>query len=516
MEGEDNLSYESVKQDNVTEYNVYEFVELSQTSAVEERRAEEPKDMEKRKDKEPKTWNKPIIIIIIVLLSLIVILQVGILCLLLAQMSTRDTPCITGATTGAIAGNNKYPNFTQWANDIVNKVNSNVTGSLPDFNEWANGVVSKVNSNVTGSLPDFNEWANGVVSKVNSNVTGSLPDFNEWANGVSQNTLQLFQNNTNFTELDKQILQTTRDSAQKLINIVNTLSNIQDTSTSTAGVADDTLLFTKQTLMLLNNSRLVLPTSCKQIQNQIPTSPSGNYVLASDFGSTYYTAYCNMEELCGSGGGWTRLAYLDMNDSTVNCPSGFRLYQSGGVRACGRPVTYNGGSCVSVQFPSNGISYSQVCGSVKGYQYGGPNAIYSYRNDINSYYVDGVSITRGSPRQHVWTLMAGFSDSSTSSYSCPCNTGSTVSVQSFIGDNYFCESGNTGAGVQNILYTSDPLWDGQGCLSIASLCCNVTGIPWFHRDYGNTTTTDYIELRVCGDEGTFWEDSPVSYYEIYI
>ena len=119
-----------------------------------------------------------------------------------------------------------------------------------------------------------------------------------------------------------------------------------------------------------------------------------------------------MGELCGSGGGWTRLAYLDMSDATVNCPSGFRLYQSGGVRACGRP-TSSVGSCQSVQFPSNGISYSQVCGKVVGYQYGSPDAVDSGRgtpghhNNINSYYVDGVSITRGSPRQHVWTLMAG-------------------------------------------------------------------------------------------------------------
>ena len=89
------------------------------------------------------------------------------------------------------------------------------------------------------------------------------------------------------------------------------------------------------------------------------------------------------------------LAYLD----TQNCPSGFRLYQLGGVRACGRPVT-SSGSCASVQFPSNGISYSQICGRVTGYQYGSTDAIYqstySHRNDLNSYYVDGVSITCGS------------------------------------------------------------------------------------------------------------------------
>ena len=73
-----------------------------------------------------------------------------------------------------------------------------------------------------------------------------------------------------------------------------------------------------------------------------------------------------MDELCGSVGGWTRLAYLDITDSAENCPSGFRLYQSGGVRACGR-ATSSGGSCTSVQFQPNGISYSQVCGRVVGY-----------------------------------------------------------------------------------------------------------------------------------------------------
>ena len=100
-------------------------------------------------------------------------------------------------------------------------------------------------------------------------------------------------------------------------------------------------------------------------------------------------------------------------------------------------------------------------------------------------------------------------------YNCPCATGSTQQVQSFIGDHYFCESAASGT-YQQQLYTSDPLWDGQGCGSDESPCCNVTGIPWFHRDYGSTTTTDYIELRVCADEGTANEDIPVSFYEIYV
>ena len=62
-----------------------------------------------------------------------------------------------------------------------------------------------------------------------------------------------------------------------------------------------------------------------------------------------------------------------------------------------------------------------------------------------------------------------------------------------------------------ILYTKDPLWDGKGCGTHETICCSVPGLPWFHRDYGNVTTTDYIELRVCADQTTAYEDVPVKY-----
>ena len=223
-------------------------------------------------------------------------------------------------------------------------------------------------------------------------------------------------------------------------------------------------------------------------------------------------------ELCGSRGGWTKLAYLNMSDDTQDCPPGFRLYnETDEVRACGRNGTIAG--CVSVIFPSNGIRYSQICDRVKGYQYASPDAVFGYHSDdINSYYVDGVSITRGSPRQHVWTLIAGTTEAFVySPRTCPCNTGNTVHVVPFIGDNYFCESGISSINSWSyILYTADPLWDGEGCGSLEAPCCTAPGIPWFHRDYGTNTTTDYIELRVCGDEGTDNEDTPVSFYEIYV
>ena len=157
---------------------------------------------------------------------------------------------------------------------------------------------------------------------------------------------------------------------------------------------------------------------------------------------------------------------------------------------------------------------------VVGYQYGSTDGVKENVNDLNSIYLDGVSITCGSPRKHVWTLYAGVSsDYNDYGNACPCAGG--TSAQAFVGNNYFCESGTPSRYLSRILYISDPLWDGHGCHGLENSCCSVSGLPWFHRDYGTTTTTDYLELRVCGDEGTivnnaYSEDAPVSLYEIYV
>ena len=229
------------------------------------------------------------------------------------------------------------------------------------------------------------------------NVTESI----SYVRSSMDEQTQCIQNNTDVASL---INRQFENATQKLTNIVSTLNNLKSTSISTAGAVDDILLVVEELLEIQNASVLFsiqAPISCKDIKKVLPNSPTGYYHVNSR------NIYCNMEQLCGTGGGWTRLAYLDMSDSTVNCPTGFRLYQTGGIRGCGRPV--GGASCPSVEYQSNGISYSQICGRVVGYQYGSTNAVdvTSGHNDINSYYVDGVSITRGSPRQHVWTLMAG-------------------------------------------------------------------------------------------------------------
>ena len=181
------------------------------------------------------------------------------------------------------------------------------------------------------------------------------------------------------------------------------------------------------------------------------------YLLTAPDGNTH-NVYCHMGELCGTEG-WTRLAYLNMSDSTENCPAGFGLYESNGVRACGRPTSV--GSCQSIKFPFNGVSYSQVCGRVVGYQYvstSGSTAA-AGTTDINTYYLDGISITHGSPREHIWSFLAGFEEShdqGRGTLNCPCSTGSKQTLPSFVGTDYFCKSGNAQGGFQaGKLFTQD-------------------------------------------------------------
>ena len=258
-------------------------------------------------------------------------------------------------------------------------------------------------------------------------------------------------------------------------------------------------------------------TSCEAIYKKWPNKPSGYYNIRSN--KSIHIVYCNMENLCNLEGGWMRIANLDMTQAT-SCPTGFRLYTNGGVRACGRPVT-SSGSCVGKIFSSSGIKYSQVCGKVIGYQVGWPDAAAfrasSIKNNINTYYADGVSLTHGNPREHIWTLMSGATDRSTiHSNSCPCASTGPSPAPSFVGSDYYCEAGYQGSsGPQHgEFYSSDRLWDGKDCGSSETACCQSSLIPWFYKSIGNYT--DDIEMRLCCNEGTNDEDVAIEQYDIYV
>ena len=138
--------------------------------------------------------------------------------------------------------------------------------------------------------------------------------------GTEEATVQLLQDictdEMNFTNTMGLFLESAENSLQKLINIIGTLSNFKNTTISTAAVIDDLLLIVEKLSKQQNTSDLfnsITPVSCKDIKSTLPRSPTGYYYVNGR------NIYCNMGELCGSGGGWTRLAYWDMNDSTESC-----------------------------------------------------------------------------------------------------------------------------------------------------------------------------------------------------
>ena len=222
---------------------------------------------------------------------------------------------------------------------------------------------------------------------------------------------------------------------------------------------------------------------------------------------------------CGITEGWTRVVYLNMSNSSQQCPSAWEE-ASQPVRSCGR-VASTSGSCDSATFATNGRSYSRVCGHLRGYQVGYNNAFYAYNinsvSSINSYYVDGVSITYGSPRMHIWTLAVGRSDEETDASGCPCLNAGTAQYSSppFVGQNYFCESGMAIHPPNGTAVSSEPLWDGEGCPATSS-CCRFNTPPYFCRALPSTTT-DNIEIRLCGSTAsTNSEDIHIDFIEIYI
>ena len=125
---------------------------------------------------------------------------------------------------------------------------------------------------------------------------------------------------------------------------------------------------------------------------------------------------------CGDGL-WYRVAYLNMTDPSQQCPSVWREYNTSGVRACGRPVS-DGRSCPAT-FYTIDRQYSRVCGRVIGYQVGSPDGFFQsgWLDYLNQAYMDGVSITHGDPRHHIWSYAAGVYENKPSftATSCPCS-----------------------------------------------------------------------------------------------
>ena len=258
-------------------------------------------------------------------------------------------------------------------------------------------------------------------------------------------------------------------------------------------------------------------SSCKQIAELKPHYDSSYYWIQGV--SEAVGVYCEMgtKDKFGQTGGWMRIVNVDMRNNHSQCPPGLVYNVTEGRRLCRKPSLAPG--CSSTTFSTQGVRYSKVCGKVIGYQYWKPNGFgpSKYTSPlINRTYVDGVSITYGSPRQHVWTFAAANDEAVTTDSgeytSCPCLHPTFRGVfPSFVGNDYYCETGSR-TQPQRRYYFDDPLWDGKGC-GPGNTCCDRGG-PWFCKQLPQPTQND-IEMRVCTNSGDV-EDAVLEQMELYV
>ena len=244
--------------------------------------------------------------------------------------------------------------------------------------------------------------------------------------------------------------------------------------------------------------------SCREILQCNPSAQSGYYWLKSATNESR-NVYCAMDTTyCNITGGWMRLAYFNMSEQGASCPTSLRQINTP-TKLCGR---HTAPGCSGVTFPTDGIRYSKVCGQARGYAVNSPDAFGRDSNDINSAYVDGIAITYGSPRRHLWTYAARISGDIKKN-NCPCDRRPGRDPPNFVGLDYYCESGDN-----RQIALKDPLWDGDGCVR-GSNCCNRPGMPWFFRTLPQEVSEN-IEVRVCANQGIRDEEVYAELVEIYV
>ena len=266
-------------------------------------------------------------------------------------------------------------------------------------------------------------------------------------------------------------------------------------------------------------SRMDAAPSCRLILLCDPTSPSGFYWIETshlyDSARSLNQMYCYMEFGKCLVPGITRVGLINMTNSNSSCPRHLNMVEQSGKRMCYSPLT--GTRFTSVVFPTFNIKYNHVCGRAVGYAYFGPQAFYysvssSYKS-IDQPYVQGLSITYtiNDERKHIWTLAAGYADPGDGgTHNCPCAGRSSYRPPSYVGDDYYCESGVHSSPTKK-LYMDNPLWDGQGCHS-SSRCCDNRRQPWFWQILPEITDSD-IEVRWLRPHGS---NVAIEQLELYV
>ncbi len=163
-----------------------------------------------------------------------------------------------------------------------------------------------------------------------------------------------------------------------------------------------------------------------------------------------------------------------------------------------------------------------MCGKIIAYQQGSPDAFHStviYNVGLEGAYIDGISLTHGAPgsRSHIWSFVAAVNNFDLAFVVCSCTNSNPwpYTLPSFIGNKYFCDTGDHDAGfVNGMYYPDDPRFVGQGC-GPDSTCCQFNSPPWFCTELPQPTSDD-LEIRICGNGPISGEYVVISMIDVYI
>ena len=259
--------------------------------------------------------------------------------------------------------------------------------------------------------------------------------------------------------------------------------------------------------------------SCSFILTNCPDSQSGYYHISASNGDSVLM-YCELHKTIRGKRGLMRIANVNMTNTSQQCPGSLSLLDTP-IRTCQRGITTHG--CSLAVFSTNSIRYNTVCGRIRAYQYGTPNAFFWYQTHpdlgLTTYYLDGVSLVNNrsdSTYQHIWSFVGAIDRVDRAMpFACPCTNSHlnyTINIPDFVGDDYFCETGSEEKYIYGKFHIDDPLWDGAGC-GENDVCCDRG--EYFCKTFSEPTASN-IELRLCGNEFQSNEDTPIEIIELYV
>ena len=192
--------------------------------------------------------------------------------------------------------------------------------------------------------------------------------------------------------------------------------------------------------------------------------------------------------LGGSTSGWMRIAKIDVD----NCPQGFNTTIHDSVNTCIRSESISG--CTGIIYSTHNVRYSNISGAIRalgigyldGFNNAGGSTIRSNNVNLNSNYLDGVSVI--SNDKHVWSFGAG----------CLCDEdtpkdNNNPNKPTFVGSDYTCS-------IFRDMWKSK-----QQCGSDSS---------WFFKMLPATTSD--ITVKVCRDQASSDEYIALTKLELYI